>query len=131
MNSKYFNNNILFLPDPPPPLTASHICPVVDRGVNLSQQFVSCRSGIIYVLFAFNSWLSPSFVVVFGPRVSMLAAALLYVFYVSQYLYLNTYSVYVATVLVGLAAPVIWTAQVLHLTPHLNLDPLLGVYPHQ
>ena len=42
----------------------------------------------------------------------MLAAALLYVFYVSQYLYLNTYSVYVATVLVGLAAPVIWTAQV-------------------
>ena len=74
--------------------------------------FVCCRSGIIYVLFAFNSWLSPSFVVVFGPRVSMLVAALLYVFYVSQYLYLNTYSVYVATVLVGLAAPVIWTAQV-------------------
>ena len=73
---------------------------------------VCCRSGIIYVLFAFNSWLSPSFVVVFGPRVSMLVAALLYVFYVSQYLYLNTYSVYVATVLVGLAAPVIWTAQV-------------------
>ena len=71
-----------------------------------------CRSGIIYVLFALNSWLSPSIVVVFGPRISMLAAALLYVFYVSQYLYLNTYSVYVATVLVGLAAPVIWTAQV-------------------
>ena len=71
-----------------------------------------CRSGIIYVLFAFNSWLSPSFVVVFGPRISMLVAALLYVFYVSQYLYLNTYSVYVATALVGLAAPVIWTAQV-------------------
>ena len=80
--------------------------------VNLSQQFVCCRSGIIYVLFAFNSWLSPSFVVVFGPRMSMLAAALVYVFYVSQYLYLNTYSVYVATCLVGLAAPVIWTAQV-------------------
>ena len=76
-----------------------------------------CRSGIIYVLFAFNSWLSPSFVVVFGPRVSMLVAALLYVFYVSQYLYLNTYSVYVATVLVGLAAPVIWTAQVEILFP--------------
>jgi len=68
-------------------------------------------SGIIYVLFAFNSWLSPSFVVVFGPRMSMLAAAMVYVFYVSQYLYLNTYSVYVATCLVGLAAPVIWTAQ--------------------
>ena len=50
--------------------------------------------------------------VVFGPRMSMLAAALVYVFYVSQYLYLNTYSVYVATCLVGLAAPVIWTAQV-------------------
>merc|ERR1712154_697038 len=68
-------------------------------------------SAMIYVLFAFNSWLSPSIVVVFGPRMSMLVAALLYVFYVSQYLYFNTYSVYVATVLVGLAAPVIWTAQ--------------------
>ena len=80
-----------------------------------------CRSGIIYVLFAFNSWLSPSFVVVFGPRVSMLVAALLYVFYVSQYLYLNTYSVYVATVLVGLAAPVIWTAQVEIFSPKFTL----------
>ena len=85
----------------------------------------------MYVLFAFNSWFSPSIVVVFGAQKSLIAASLLYVFYVSQYLYLNTYSVYVATVLVGLAAPVIWTAQVLHLTPHLNLDPLLGVYPHQ
>merc|ERR1712154_115296 len=68
-------------------------------------------SAMIYVLFAFNSWLSPSIVVVFGAQRSLIAAALIYVFYVSQYLYLNTYSVYVATVLVGLAAPVIWTAQ--------------------
>jgi len=68
-------------------------------------------NGIVYVLFAFNSWFSPSIVVVFGAQKSLIAASLLYVFYVSQYLYLNTYSVYVATVLVGLAAPVIWTAQ--------------------
>jgi len=78
-------------------------------------------SAMIYVLFAFNSWLSPSIVVVFGAQRSLIAAALIYVFYVSQYLYLNTYSVYVATVLVGLAAPVIWTAQGFILTN--NSDP--------
>ena len=75
----------------------------------------------MYVLFAFNSWFSPSIVVVFGAQKSLIAASLLYVFYVSQYLYLNTYSVYVATVLVGLAAPVIWTAQVEIFSPKFTL----------
>ena len=73
--------------------------------------------------------------VVFGAQRSLIAAALIYVFYVSQYLYLRTVSVYVATVLVGLAAPVIWTAQV-HVRPDLRPDPVLtlyylGVYPSQ
>ena len=81
----------------------------------------------MYVLFAFNSWFSPSIVVVFGAQKSLIAASLLYVFYVSQYLYLNTYSVYVATVLVGLAAPVIWTAQV-HFSLHTPLSTLYS--PH-
>ena len=70
------------------------------------------RNGIIYGVFAFASWLAPSIVVRFGPRVSMIAAALTYAFNISQYLYLNEGSVYFASVLIGFGAPVIWTAQV-------------------
>ena len=63
-------------------------------------------------MFAFASWGAPSVVVAVGPRLSMILAALTYLFNITQYLYLNKYSVYPASVIIGLGAPVIWTAQV-------------------
>ena len=63
-------------------------------------------------MFAFASWLAPSIVIAIGPRLSMILAALTYAFQISQYLYLNAGSVYFASVLIGLGAPIIWTAQV-------------------
>jgi len=68
-------------------------------------------SGITYGVFAFVSWLAPSIVVVLGPRVSMILAALTYLFQISQYLYLMAPTVYVASVIIGIGAPIIWTAQ--------------------
>lgn len=68
-------------------------------------------NGIVYGVFAFASWLSPSIVVAIGPRISMIIAALTYAFQISQYLYLNAGSVYFASVLIGFGAPIIWTAQ--------------------
>jgi len=68
-------------------------------------------NGIVYGVFAFASWGAPSVVVAVGPRLSMILAALTYLFNITQYLYLNKYSVYPASVIIGLGAPVIWTAQ--------------------
>ena len=45
------------------------------------------RSSIIYGVFAFASWISPSVVVLLGPRLSMVVAALTYAFQISQYIY--------------------------------------------
>ena len=64
------------------------------------------------MVFALACWISPSVVVITGPRLSMVVASLAYAFQISQYLYLNTISVYVASVLLGIGSPILWTAQV-------------------
>ena len=73
------------------------------------------RNGIVYWVFGLASWLAPSLVVAVGTRLSMILAALTYIFNTAQYLYLNQYSVYISSVILGLGAPVIWTAQALNL----------------
>ena len=65
----------------------------------------------MYGVFAFASWLAPSIVVALGPRISMILAALTYLFNITQLLYLNEYSVYPASVILGFGAPIIWVAQ--------------------
>ena len=42
----------------------------------------------------------------------MILAALLYLFNIVQLLYLEPVSIYIASALLGLGAPIIWTAQV-------------------
>jgi len=68
-------------------------------------------NGIVYGVFAFASWLAPSIVLKLGPRISLVLAALTYLFNITQLLYLNKYSIYPAAVLLGFGAPIIWTAQ--------------------
>jgi len=68
-------------------------------------------NGIVYGVFAFASWLAPAVVLRMGTRVSMMLSALTYTLYMSQLLYLNNYSIYVASALLGLGGPIIWTAQ--------------------
>jgi len=68
-------------------------------------------NGIVYGVFAFASWLAPSIVIQLGPRISMMLAALTYLFNITQLLYLNKYSPYPASVILGFGAPIIWTAQ--------------------
>ena len=46
----------------------------------------------------------------------MVVAGVTYAQYIAQLLYPNTYLLYVSAVVIGLGAPVIWTAQV---QPHL------------
>lgn len=70
------------------------------------------RNGIFYVVFSLSSWLAPLLVVRLGARSSMLLATLAYVFHISQYLYLNTVSVYIASVVIGMGAAILFSAQV-------------------
>jgi len=68
-------------------------------------------NAIIYTGLAFASWISPSIVVKLGPRVSMIIAALTYLFYLAQFFYLEPISIYISNAILGIGAAVIWTAQ--------------------
>ena len=70
------------------------------------------RNGIFYVVFSLASWLAPLLVNRLGARNSLLLATLAYVFHISQYLYLNTVSVYIASVVIGVGAAILFSAQV-------------------
>lgn len=68
-------------------------------------------SAIIYGVFSVASWLAPSVVAWKGPRVAMILAGVLYAQYIAQLLYPNTYLLYVSAAIIGIGAPIIWTAQ--------------------
>merc|ERR1711936_1537773 len=68
-------------------------------------------SAVIYGVFSIASWLAPSVVAWKGPRFAMFVAGLLYAQYIGQLLYPNTYMLYISAAIIGLGAPVIWTAQ--------------------
>merc|ERR1712223_637618 len=68
-------------------------------------------SAVIYGVFSIASWLAPSVVAWKGPRFAMFVAGLLYGQYIPELLYPNTYLLYISAAIIGLGAPVIWTAQ--------------------
>lgn len=68
-------------------------------------------NGIVYGVFAFASWFAPVVVMKAGIKPAMMLSALTYTLYMSQLLYLNNYTIYIASALLGLGGPVIWTAQ--------------------
>jgi len=68
-------------------------------------------AAVIYAVFSVASWLSPSIVTWKGPRFGMIVAGITYAQYIAQLLKPNTYVLYVSAVIIGLGAPVIWTAQ--------------------
>jgi len=68
-------------------------------------------SAVIYAVFSIASWLAPSIVAWKGPRVALVLAGVLYAQYIAQLLYPNTYLLYASAAIIGMGAPVIWTAQ--------------------
>jgi len=68
-------------------------------------------SAIIYAVFSVASWLAPSAVAIKGPKVAMIIAGVTYAQYIAQLLWPNTILLYISAVIIGLGAPVIWTAQ--------------------
>ena len=62
-------------------------------------------------MFSISSWVSPFVIALTGPRLAMLLAGLLYVQYLAQLLYPNTYLLYIGSAVVGFGSPILWTAQ--------------------
>ncbi|XP_054615679.1 UNC93-like protein MFSD11 [Dunckerocampus dactyliophorus] len=66
---------------------------------------------IIYGVFSASNLLAPSVVAIVGPQLAMFFSGLLYSGYIAMFVYPYTWSFYTASVLVGMAAAVLWTAQ--------------------
>ncbi|KAG7459587.1 hypothetical protein MATL_G00212140 [Megalops atlanticus] len=66
---------------------------------------------IIYGVFSASNLIAPSVVTVVGPQLSMFFSGLLYSGYIAMFIHPFTWSFYTASVLVGIAAAVLWTAQ--------------------
>ncbi|XP_070779973.1 UNC93-like protein MFSD11 [Enoplosus armatus] len=66
---------------------------------------------IIYGVFSGSNLIAPSVVTVIGPQLSMFFSGLLYSGYIAMFIYPYTWSFYTASVLVGIGAAVLWTAQ--------------------
>ncbi|XP_029014137.1 UNC93-like protein MFSD11 [Betta splendens] len=66
---------------------------------------------IIYGVFSASNLIAPSVVTVIGPQLSMFFSGLLYSGYIAMFIYPYTWSFYTVSVLVGIGAAVLWTAQ--------------------
>ncbi|XP_040919188.1 UNC93-like protein MFSD11 [Toxotes jaculatrix] len=66
---------------------------------------------IIYGVFSASNLIAPSVVTVIGPQLSMFISGLFYSGYIAMFIYPYTWSFYTASVLVGIGAAVLWTAQ--------------------
>ncbi|NWU62490.1 MFS11 protein, partial [Pterocles burchelli] len=66
---------------------------------------------IIYGVFSASNLLSPSVVAVGGPQLSMVVSGIFYSLYIAVFIQPSTWAFYTASVFIGIAAAVLWTAQ--------------------
>ncbi|XP_037891708.1 UNC93-like protein MFSD11 [Glossina fuscipes] len=66
---------------------------------------------IIYLTFSLFNWLAPSFIASTSPRVAMVVGSLIYIFFMTTFLYPMTGLLYTASALLGFGAATLWTGQ--------------------
>ncbi|NXE48827.1 MFS11 protein, partial [Casuarius casuarius] len=66
---------------------------------------------IIYGVFSASNLISPSVVAVVGPQLSMVISGVFYSLYIAVFIQPSTWAFYTASVFIGIAAAVLWTAQ--------------------
>uniref|UniRef100_A0AAY5KCD8 UNC93-like protein MFSD11 n=1 Tax=Esox lucius TaxID=8010 RepID=A0AAY5KCD8_ESOLU len=66
---------------------------------------------IIYGVFSASNLIAPSVVAVIGPQLSMFFSGLVYSGYIAMFIHPFTWTFYTASVFVGIAAAILWTAQ--------------------
>ncbi|KAM4598198.1 UNC93-like protein MFSD11 [Polymixia lowei] len=67
--------------------------------------------GIIYGVFSFSNLLAPTVVAVIGAQLTMFLSGILYSGYIAVFLVPLTWSFYLTSVLIGIGAAMLWTAQ--------------------
>lgn len=67
--------------------------------------------GIIYGVFSFSNLLAPTVVAVIGPKITMFLSGILYSGYIAVFINPSTWSFYFTSVLIGVGAAMLWTAQ--------------------
>ncbi|NXH22422.1 MFS11 protein, partial [Bucco capensis] len=66
---------------------------------------------IIYGVFSASNLISPSVVAIVGPQLSMVVSGIFYSLYIAVFIQPTTWAFYTASVFIGIAAAVLWTAQ--------------------
>ncbi|KFQ73008.1 UNC93-like MFSD11 [Phaethon lepturus] len=66
---------------------------------------------IIYGVFSASNLISPSVVAIVGPQLSMVVSGIFYSLYIAVFIQPATWAFYTASVFIGIAAAVLWTAQ--------------------
>ncbi|XP_071776768.2 UNC93-like protein MFSD11 [Centroberyx gerrardi] len=67
--------------------------------------------GIIYGVFSFSNLLAPTVVAVIGPQITMFLSGILYSGYIAVFIIPATWSFYFTSLLIGIGAAMLWTAQ--------------------
>ncbi|CAF1177430.1 unnamed protein product [Adineta steineri] len=71
---------------------------------------------ILYSFFSLTNVFAPAIVAILGPAVSMFFGGTTYFLYVVSFIYPMTWSYYVISILIGIGAAILWTAQGVYLT---------------
>lgn len=89
-----------------------------DNSTNLTDDEINSRIGdgylsmsLLYAVFAMANFFSPSIVKICGHKASMFVSALSYLLYIVMYLFPTPAFMYTASIIIGIGAAVIWTAQ--------------------
>ncbi|KAM9494216.1 UNC93-like protein MFSD11 isoform 2-T2 [Clarias gariepinus] len=67
--------------------------------------------GIIYGVFSFANLFAPTVVAIIGPKFTMFFSGILYSGYIAVFITPSTWSFYLTSVLIGMGAALLWTAQ--------------------
>lgn len=77
---------------------------------------------LLYGSFAVSNWVAPSVVALFGSKWAMIAGGSLYCLFIGLFLKPMQETLYTSSILVGLGAAVLWTAQGKFLAQNSNLN---------
>uniref|UniRef100_A0A8C1SD07 UNC93-like protein MFSD11 n=1 Tax=Cyprinus carpio TaxID=7962 RepID=A0A8C1SD07_CYPCA len=79
--------------------------------MNGSRALFLLNMAIIYAVFSASNLIAPSVIAVIGPQLSLFFSGLVYSGYIAVFIHPYTSSFYTLSVLLGIAAAVLWTAQ--------------------
>ncbi|XP_078230860.1 UNC93-like protein MFSD11 isoform X2 [Callithrix jacchus] len=93
--------------------TCGNVAQTVIRSLNNTDFHGSgyTSMAIIYGVFSASNLITPSVVTIVGPQLSMFASGLFYSMYIAVFIQPFPWSFYTASVFIGIAAAVLWTAQ--------------------